>query len=312
MYSPILSICIPTYNRATYLEDTILSIVTQKRFQETNDVEIIISDNCSEDNTREVSEKYVKIYGAKIRYFRNSENIKDSNYEKVLSYGNGIFLKLNNDTLMHHKDTLDIIIDVINKNIINKNILFFANGILKIRIQLQCENLNSFVKNVSYWTTWIACFGIWKEDFDMLDNFSRNANLQLVQTDVLFRLLSLNRSVLVDNTKIFDSVSPTSKGGYNIYKVFGTNYLGILEEYKKRKQISRITLINEKSKLLIYFLIPWTLTLWKDKINYSFDRKGALNIIFKWYRFHPIFYIGVVYLFLRIILLSINNSTSNN
>jgi glycosyltransferase involved in cell wall biosynthesis len=304
MNDPTLSICIPTYNRATYLEDTINSIVNQKIFQETNKVEIVISDNCSDDNTREVADKYIAIYGVKIQYFRNSENIKDANFEKVLSYGKGLFLKLNNDTLMHHEDALDMIIEGINQNIKNKNILFFTNGVLKNITKIHCEGLNSFVKTVSFYSTWIGGFGIWKDHFDSFDGFSRNANLQLVQTDVLLRLISSGQSVYVYNNNIFDPVNPKLKGGggYNIYQVFVTNYLGLLKDYREARQISKITLFNEKSKLLIHYLIPWSLTLWRDKTNYSFDRKGALAIVFKEYRFHPIFYIGTIYLCMRFML----------
>lgn len=312
MINPILSICIPTYNRATYLEATLNSIVNQKIFQETDEVEIVISDNCSEDHTREVSEKYVEIYGAKIRYFRNSENIKDSNFEKVLSYGKGVYLKLNNDTLPHHDNTLDIILNAISQNLPNKNIIFFSNGVLKNITKIHCKDLDSFVKTVSYWSTWIACFGIWKKDFEEIKGFSRNSNLQLVQTDVLLRLISSGQSVYVNNSKIFDSVNPKSKGGYNIYEVFVTNYLGILEEYRKIKQISRITLFNEKSKLLIHFLIPWTLRLWKDKTQYYFDKKNAFPIILMKYRFHPVFYIGIIYLCIRIVMNHFRKSATDN
>jgi glycosyltransferase involved in cell wall biosynthesis len=306
----ILSICIPTYNRAKYLEETIQSIVNQKRFQETNEIEIVISDNCSEDNTNEVSEIFIAIHGEKIRYFRNSENIKDANVAKVLSYGKGLFLKLNNDTMMHHDNTLDKIIDAINQNIENKEIIFFSNGTLRKITKCHCKNLNSFVKTVSFYSTWIACFGIWKEDFEIIDNFNTVVKLRLIN-DVLFKLICLNRPVLVDNTKIFNMVSPKAKGGYNIYQVFVTNYLGLLEKYRIENQISRITLFNEKTKLLIYFLIPWTLTLWRNKTQYSFDKNGAVRILFKKYRFHPIFYIGFVYFFLRILLNYIKNSFKN-
>lgn len=295
----ILSICIPTYNRAQYLEATILSIVKQKRFKETNDVEIVISDNCSDDNTKEISEKYVDIYADKIHYFRNNENIKDRNYEKVLGYGKGLFLKLNNDTLMHQDYTLDKIVDVINRKVEKKDILFFSNNSLKNITSCQCQDLDTFVKTVSFYSTWIACFGIWREDFESLDSFSRYANLQLVQSDVLFRLIGSGRSVFVDNSILFYSIPPSTKGGYNIYQVFVTNYLGLYEEYRVKKQISWFTLFTEKSKLLRYFLIPWTLTLWKDKTQFFFNRKGALSIVFKKYMFHPLFYIGMFYLVLR-------------
>ena len=298
----LLSICIPTFNRAHHLEATINSIVKQKRFQETNDVEIVISDNCSVDETMQVSDKFKDIFGDKIRYFRNSENIKDANFEKVLSLGKGVFLKLNNDTLLHKDDTLDKIIELIIKNIENKDIIFFSNGALKNITKSKCLNLDSFVKTVSFNSTWIVCFGIWKKDFDSIDGFSRNANLQLVQTDVLFRLISSGRSVLVDNTQLFNSVPPASKGGYNIYQVFVTNYLGLVENYSQGKKISRVTLFNEKSKLFIHFLIPWTLAIWGDKTRYAFEKKGYLKIIIKKYIFHPVLYIGIIYLILKFTL----------
>ena len=52
---PLLSICIPTYNRSGYLEQCLESIVHQERFDE---IEVIISDNCSTDDTEAVCKKY--------------------------------------------------------------------------------------------------------------------------------------------------------------------------------------------------------------------------------------------------------------
>ena len=53
---PLLSICIPTYNRAEYLEGALKNIVTDSAFD--SRVEVIISDNASTDNTQEVGKKY--------------------------------------------------------------------------------------------------------------------------------------------------------------------------------------------------------------------------------------------------------------
>jgi abequosyltransferase len=305
----ILSICIPTFNRAEYLEDTLQSIVSQKKFIETDEVEIVISDNCSEDNTKDVCLKYIEIYGNKIRYFRNTENIKDANFERVLSYGNGVYLKLNNDTLMHRSNTLDKIIDVVNYNKDNKDILFFSNNELnnKSITSHHSTNLDDFVRTVSFLSTWIGGFGIWKSDFNSINNFGRHSQLQLVQTDVLLRIAGSNRSAFVDNSKIFDSITPSKKGGYNIYKVFVTNYLDILNEYRAQNKISWTTLFNEKSKLMRYFIIPWTLNIWRDNTRYIFDRKGALRIVFKKYCFHPIFYVGLFYVAIKILITPIKS-----
>lgn len=50
---PLLSICIPTYNRSTYLRESIESIIHQSEFI-SGDVEIVISDNASTDNTENI------------------------------------------------------------------------------------------------------------------------------------------------------------------------------------------------------------------------------------------------------------------
>lgn len=75
-----------------------------------------------------------------------------------------------------------------------------------------------------------------------MEGFSRNAPLQLVQTDVVFRLVSTNRFVEVDNTKIFNGVSPATRGGYDIHKIFVTNYLGLLDEYRRKNEILWVTI----------------------------------------------------------------------
>ena len=71
-HTPLLSICIPTYNRAELLRLALQSLISQVR--ELNDeVELIISDNCSPDHTQEVvqwAQQQIPIL-----YHRNDENI---------------------------------------------------------------------------------------------------------------------------------------------------------------------------------------------------------------------------------------------
>ncbi|MCX8512062.1 MAG: glycosyltransferase, partial [Chthoniobacteraceae bacterium] len=45
-----LSICIPTFNRSQYLRLTLESITNQELFQNSDEIEIVISDNCSSDD----------------------------------------------------------------------------------------------------------------------------------------------------------------------------------------------------------------------------------------------------------------------
>lgn len=302
----ILSICIPTYNRAALLEKTLISIIEQDIFINTNDVEVVISDNCSEDNTRDISDKFVSLYGNKIRYFRNDVNITDLNFEIVLSHGRGKYLKLNNDTLIHNRNTLELMLRVIKENLNSQNIIFFSNGSIKNYNNGLCLDFDDFVKSASFYTTWIACFGIWKQDFDSLVNFSRKSEKQLIQTDVLFRLASTKRQVFIDNTILFEAVN-VSKGGYNIYKVFVSNYLGLFDEYVEKKQLKRKTVNDEKSKLLFHFILPWTLLIITQKQKYSFDTKEAFFILFKKYHFNHNFYLCLIILLYKVMKYYLNS-----
>src|SRR5919204_2898541 len=70
--NPILSICIPTYNRAHLLEVSLRYLAPQAA-EFSSEVELIVSDNCSTDNTPGVVAQAQRY--APIRYHRNGENI---------------------------------------------------------------------------------------------------------------------------------------------------------------------------------------------------------------------------------------------
>ena len=70
--APLLSICVPTYNRAELLRSLLLSLVPQVR-ELAGEVELVVSDNCSTDETRQTVE-WARGFGP-LRYHRNGENI---------------------------------------------------------------------------------------------------------------------------------------------------------------------------------------------------------------------------------------------
>lgn len=66
---PKISVVIPTYNRAAYLDAAIASVLAQRDA----DFEIIVSDNCSQDDTAAVVSKYLT--DSRVHYYRNEQNI---------------------------------------------------------------------------------------------------------------------------------------------------------------------------------------------------------------------------------------------
>lgn len=73
MQHKILSICIPTYNRAEKLDACLQRILEEKESIDEKLVEIIVSDNCSNDETETVVKKYTK--DLSIHYVKQESNI---------------------------------------------------------------------------------------------------------------------------------------------------------------------------------------------------------------------------------------------
>lgn len=75
---PILSICIPTYNRFYQLKECLVSILFSTKGHET-DIEIIVSDDASTDNTKETVSELQNKYPF-VKYHRNVANTRDRNF----------------------------------------------------------------------------------------------------------------------------------------------------------------------------------------------------------------------------------------
>ena len=89
MATPRLSIGLPVYNGAQFLCSALDSILNQ----DYTDLELIISDNASTDQTPEICRRYAA-KDRRISYHRNPENIGASgNYNRVFELARGEFFK---------------------------------------------------------------------------------------------------------------------------------------------------------------------------------------------------------------------------
>lgn len=260
----VLSICIPTYNRAPYLKQTLDSIISQPAFRDSQDIELVISDNGSEDETEGLARQYQQAFPDRIQYHRHAETISpDHNFAFVMQQGRGRYLKLHNDNLTVIPGALAEILKVVRATEAEKPVLFFTNGNHARGNALEViVNMTEFLQRVSYISTWIGGFGMWREEFAAMPDFARNAHLRLVQTDVVLRMLALGKRAIVMYDHYFVGLAIPNKGnykkgGYNIAEVFGQNYLALLKPYVAAGKITREAYEAEKRSLLINHLIPY-------------------------------------------------------
>jgi glycosyltransferase involved in cell wall biosynthesis len=79
MKPPFFSIVIPTYNRADLILDTLESVLSQTY----KEFEVIVVDNCSTDNTKDVLLPYIQ--NGSISFIQHEKN-----YERSKSRNTGI------------------------------------------------------------------------------------------------------------------------------------------------------------------------------------------------------------------------------
>ena len=107
-----LSICIATYNRAKYISETLDSILIQN----SPEIEIIIVDGASTDNTTEIIDGYKKLYD-NIFYFRLSiKGGVDHDYDKSVEFAKGKYCWLFPDDDLMINGAIKTVLSEINNN----------------------------------------------------------------------------------------------------------------------------------------------------------------------------------------------------
>lgn len=97
---PLLTIGIPTFNGEAHIREAIDSVIDQLN-EVDEEIEIVISDNASTDNTAEIVKQYTQKYN-NVRYFRNEKNTGfDRNVDILFERASGeyVWILSDDDTL---------------------------------------------------------------------------------------------------------------------------------------------------------------------------------------------------------------------
>jgi abequosyltransferase len=189
-----LSICIGTHNRAKFIGETLDSILAQ---QEPN-VEIVIMDNASSDDTPELIAQYL-LYHPEIRYFRKHENTGfDRNYDEVVMYAKGEYCWLMSDDDLLIPGAIANILDileskndliVVNSEVRNSDLSFtLESRLIKLdfdRIYRREDRDTFFIKNAKY-LSFIGCLVI-RRAYWLSKNASSYYGTGFVHVGVLFQ-----------------------------------------------------------------------------------------------------------------------------
>jgi len=317
---PKISIIIPTYNRANYVEQTIESALAQ----DYENYEVIVSDNASTDTTTEVINKYLK--NDKFKYYKNETNIgMVKNWHKALyDYSTGDwFLILSDDDYFIDSSYLTKAVELMLKD--ESVHIVYANGYIKhedtgemVALELPFDEINEGKK------IFLSRGTIKPQDFTLCNIlFKKEKALQLKPFENEFNIgcdseLFLKMCIYGKVGIVQDYVSVYRVHASNLIKEVNKNFdiflntlEFIIEPCRRAKESNKFSKeelnMFEEKRLLPYLkgnfimckvFFPKNLNLFIDKIENSIFQKIKLNVldylkimlfknhtIFKFYRY---------------------------
>ncbi|NDK08962.1 glycosyltransferase [Candidatus Gracilibacteria bacterium] len=292
-----LSIVIPTYNRADFLDYNLeVHIPMLKEYG----IEIAIFDNCSTDNTQEVVSKWMKEYDY-LTYHKNEINVgPDANFEKALKYPNTDYIWLLGDTSKIAIDTFKSVADEIN----NKYDLIVINNSNRVKdIQsIVYNDANKLLRQLGWHMTQMSALIFSKQLINNV-SFSRYYDTNFIQTGIIFEYLASKEKINVKWLREY-SANQLKKEGlvknswqsqtFEIWIIRWANFiLSLPPSYNIENKLYTIKLHNEITKL---FGI-------KNLVSLRSKNHFNLKIFFKYYKF---FYLALnKYSFIRLFFIAL-------
>lgn len=184
--NPHLSIVIPTYNRAPFLAQCLKFLIPAAK---SHNIGIYVSDNNSEDNTKEIVDKIINDYSF-IEYHCNEENLgPDKNFEIALKIPQTNYIWLLGDTYQIKFDSLDFIL----KNILNKQseidaIVINVNHRVKDVKSRDYTEKNGLLGDLGWHMTCLSSLIYSKHLIDGA-NFKRYRETYFIQTGIIFEYI---------------------------------------------------------------------------------------------------------------------------
>ncbi len=285
--TPFVSVILPTYNGAKFIEETLQSVLDQTY----KNLEIIIIDDCSTDNSYDILKSYAD-KDDRIKLYRNDKNLgigKNSN--KALSLASGEYIMMQDHDDLSSPVRVEYIVKVLEEN---PHITGCATRVKKIK-----ESTNDYTHDLSdprvaYDDEYIYATEIFDRLIlhpttvyrrSILEGIDKpySGEFKIVSDDDLFYTLNKAgaRWFFLDNRYLLyrEHNSRTSVSNkflhYNERKVMIDRVIKDLLPFATDEDIKRHAIIQSRREVLSYNgeLSEWAISWYKKIIAYNLESK---------------------------------------
>lgn len=274
----LLSLCIPTNGIKEWVYAVLESIYNQGADNEK--FEVVVTDNGNNQEFYDWITEYARLHD-NLRYFK-TQSYMFLNEIDCYKKANGVFIKFLNHRTMMLPGALGKIIDFVEVNQSSKPSVYFSNGVLKFNGVKVLKDFDSYVRELSYWSSWSTGMAFWKEDFDKFVN-NISYNTLFPHTDILFH--EKNKETYIVNNEVLLKELPTkgvAKGKYDLFYAFAIEYLSIIQALMQDNYVTISTFLKIKNDNLSFLAGLYVdYFLLKRKCSYDLSSfKSAVKVYY--------------------------------
>ncbi|RUS46465.1 glycosyltransferase [Cohnella sp. AR92] len=278
---PLLTIGIPTYNRASDLQKCLETLLPQ--IGENGLIEVCVSDNASTDETPRVLAGFVEQH-PRLRVRRNAANLgAERNFLELIPFARGKFLKLHGDDDFFLPTTVQPLLHAV-LQLRNRSVLFL--DILREEGGLEAgEGMDDFLREASFNAGFITSLILDREALLGMEGLDRHVGSGFNHVHWVYRLLERNPLFGLVRGNRF-SHAYNEPAGYNFGDYFIRGYLQVLGSFAGRGLGSE-ALSREKLLLVQNLVLPWLKQ--SEEEGLGTDVAGFEDIFEEHYRDEPYF-----------------------
>lgn len=208
--SPVLSICIPTYNRARTLRNTLEVLMAEAA---PLGVSIHVSDNASPDDTPAVVESFMRRYPY-LHYTRHEENTGERNFPFVLRQSGTRYAWLLADYTVPTPGTLSRLIGELQEHSPDVAVLNSPGRVKGIPSRVY-DNPDEMLSEIGWHMTWVSALVYGRRLIDEAD-FDRYLGTCFIQAGAIFEYLARQGGhCLFDSRSCFRILDPCKKNSWS-------------------------------------------------------------------------------------------------
>ena len=293
---PLLSICIPTYKIAHCLQTSLERF--KRAITPDMDIELIVSDNCSPDETPEVVRAAMDD-GLKCSYIRNEKKLgADGNFLQCFNRANGKYIWLCGDDDYLIPEKFKPLYDMLDTG--DYGLVELSQDETKFNLQPKVfSDSGDFLSEIHVWITFVSGNIIRKEVVDKIDS-SRYTNTHLLQVPYFLTSATIGLPNLMYYPQVLECGADSgNNGGYNLFEVFCENLLTIIHEKVEEKKLSKRKFDKIRKSIYCNWMITYVLMFYVNQDKGKFKTKGTAEILMRWYKYQPYFYYYTAYRVLR-------------